>query len=101
TQPIPNETQVHNLEHGHVGLQYREASPAALAVMNGVMQQQSELVFVAPYPGMDAVIALTAWRVSVTCAKEPTDRAVLENLVRSFVATYKSKAPENIPGAPA
>lgn len=100
TTPIPNEVQVHNLEHGHIGLQYRGASRESIAVLVDAARQSGDFVFTAPYQDMEAVIALTAWRVSVVCAKDPASSDLL-SLAGAFIDAYKAKAPETIPGTPA
>ena len=63
TDPIPNELQVHNLEDGGVMVQYNcpDACPDLVAQLAGVVERYPSLVILAPYPDMDARIALTAW----------------------------------------
>ncbi len=75
--PIPNELQVHNLEDGGVLIQYhckncddmiqkieqlgKEYLKKAQEEKKKVERSRYEHLIVAPYPGMDSVIALTAW----------------------------------------
>jgi hypothetical protein len=63
TEPIPNELQVHNLEDGGVMVQYNcpEACPELVAQLAGVVERYDTQVILAPYPDMEARIALTAW----------------------------------------
>lgn len=63
SQPIPNELQVHNLEDGGVGVQYNcpDGCPELVSQLETIVTQYSDRVFVAPYPGMETTIALTAW----------------------------------------
>lgn len=98
--PIPNETQVHNLEHGHVGLQYRGVNAAVRQMLEGIAAAQPEWIFAAPYPSMNASIALTAWTVSVTCPQAPADVDALGDLARAFVAVFRNQGLESIPGRP-
>jgi hypothetical protein len=60
-QPIPKEIQVHELEHGGVLIQYNCKSCDDLIAKLEKHARSSEHVIMAPYPGMDAKIALTAW----------------------------------------
>jgi hypothetical protein len=60
--PVPPELQAHNLEHGGVLIQYNCPEPCPdLAAQLEEIARQRDFVLVAPYPKMDAKIALTAW----------------------------------------
>lgn len=60
--PIPKELQVHNLEDGGVLVQYNCTDCAELvAKLQDIVGRYKNDVILAPYPGMDARIALTAW----------------------------------------
>ena len=77
--PIPDELQIHNLEDGGIMVQYnctphedsqKEATDAAedqdecqklVAQLTEVVQKYKDKVILAPYPKLDAKIALTAW----------------------------------------
>ncbi len=63
-EPIPNELQVHNLEDGGVIVNYDcpEGCPDLVAQLAEVVEHYDEGVILAPYPGMDTRIALTAWQ---------------------------------------
>ena len=60
--PVPLELQVRNLEQGGVAVQYNcpQPCPDLVAQLEELVYQR-EKVLVAPYPWMDARIALTAW----------------------------------------
>ncbi|MCC7355051.1 MAG: DUF3105 domain-containing protein [Anaerolineae bacterium] len=62
-QPIRNESQVHNLEDGGVGVQYwcPEGCPDLVKKLATIVQRYPTQIFMAPYPGLDKRIALTAW----------------------------------------
>ena len=86
SQPIPKELQVHNLEDGGVIIQYNcpEACPELVAKLEAIFKRYRQMsndevpehvrqknpylrskyhhLVLAPYPGMDATIALTAWQ---------------------------------------
>ncbi|GAC1425487.1 MAG: hypothetical protein NVSMB57_16920 [Actinomycetota bacterium] len=100
TQQIRNEAQVHNLEHGHVGLQYRGVSPATIEALASVTRSDAREVFSAPYNDMPQKIAMTAWGVSLSCTNEPPADQV-RDLAQAFVKAYEGHAPENIAGTPA
>ncbi len=62
SEPVPNELQVHNLEDGGVMVQYDcEECDELVVQLAGVVQRYNDHVILAPYPGMDHRIALTAW----------------------------------------
>jgi hypothetical protein len=61
-QPIPKALQVHNLEDGGVLVQYNCADCDDLVRnLKDIVLRYREKVILAPYPGMTARIALTAW----------------------------------------
>jgi len=97
-RPIPDETQVHNLEHGHVGLQYRGVSGPVRSVLDDVANGDAAWTFAAPYPSMDAAITMTAWVVSLECAVAPQETGELADLARAFVAVFRDHGRESIPG---
>jgi len=60
--PIPDELQVHALEHGHVLIQYAPSLPASQRrEVEHLARRHLDAVLVAPYPRLRAGIALTAW----------------------------------------
>jgi hypothetical protein len=61
TRPIPPELQVHNLEDGGVVVQYSCTCPELVDQLRGIVMKYDKQVILAPYPGMKARIALTAW----------------------------------------
>lgn len=61
TRPIPLELQVHNLEDGGVMVQYNCTCPELVEKLRGVVSRYDKQVILAPYPGMNSRIALTAW----------------------------------------
>jgi hypothetical protein len=62
-EPIPEELQVHALEHGHVIIQYRLGLPQSdVDTMERIGQAHPRDVIVAPYFGIDSGVALTGWQ---------------------------------------
>ena len=84
---------VHNLEHGHVWLSYRDdGDEEALDILRQIQRQYPNHVLVTHRPENESRIAASAWgRLLVT------DELNAEEL-QAFVVRYRSRAPENIPG---
>ena len=62
TRPIPKELQVHNLEDGGVVVNYRpKCADQVLGRLKAIVDRYPDHVVLAPYPGLDRCIALTAW----------------------------------------
>ncbi|MBI1730244.1 tetratricopeptide repeat protein [Candidatus Acetothermia bacterium] len=95
-KPIPDENQVHDLEHGAVIIQYQPKTDASVvstitAFVNGLRKdaQYCKLI-VAPYPNLDKPIAVTAW-----------DRIMKldqfdEKRVTTFIKQFINKGPEQV-----
>jgi hypothetical protein len=73
SEEIPEELQVHALEHGHVLVQYAPATPAAdVAVLERLANRYPHDVIVAPYGKLSTGIALTAWgRIALMPGVQP------------------------------
>ena len=61
TRLIVRELQVHNLEDGGVVVQYNCECPDLVAKLKAIVDKYDKQVILAPYPGMQHKIALTAW----------------------------------------
>ena len=63
TEPVAKQLQVHNLEDGGVVVQYNCPSgcPELVDKLKAIVQRYDRQVVLAPYPGMQRRIALTAW----------------------------------------
>jgi hypothetical protein len=86
-EPIPDEIQVHDLEHGHVLIQYARTTPRRdVDRLERIARRHLRDVVVAPYDGLRAGIALTAWgRVEYLRAPDPRR---IERFVRAFAGRY-------------
>lgn len=93
-ESIPNEFQVHNLEHGHVLVQYRNLTEDQVNALEGVVSADPRMVILAPYPDMDPVLALTSWGRIQTC---DAWAAGILDVVRSFIRANRDRAPESVP----
>ena len=97
---VPNEAQVHNLEHGYVVIQYNPSKidQATIDQLKATVKKLpgwSDFYIVAPYADMTSPIALTAWRHIQTLD------TVDETVMRAFADAYRVRGPENVtnPGA--
>jgi len=62
TRAIAKELQVHNLEDGGVVVNYRpECADRVLESLKTIVARYPDHVVLAPYPGLDRCVALTAW----------------------------------------
>lgn len=84
TRPVPKELQVHNLEDGGVVVNYRpECADRVLEPLKRVVGRYPDHVLLAPYPGLDRCIALTAW-ARIDKFDEPDERRVAR-----FIDAYR------------
>jgi Protein of unknown function (DUF3105) len=61
-EEIPEELQVHALEHGHVLVQYWPAMPREqVRLLEGIARRYPREVVVAPYGRLEGGVAITAW----------------------------------------
>jgi len=92
TTPIPDEQQVHNLEHGGIMVQYRpDAGPDIVQQLRQVVGRYQSKVILAPYPGLDTTIALTAW------GRIDKLEAFDEGRIVAFINAYRNRGPEQVP----
>ena len=89
--PIPDELQVHNLEHGFVLVQYNTQDQGLVDQLTRTVERLpgwSGYYILAPYPKMEQTIALTAW--SVVLYLDTVD----EQIMRAFADAYRARGPE-------
>jgi len=101
-QPIPDEDQVHNLEHGHIGIQYNNLPDSVRSALEGFTNARDTYVFMAPRPSLPASVqlAFTRWDQLITCAS-PTDPAGVVKLATAFYNDFHGLGPEGaLPGTP-
>jgi hypothetical protein len=101
--PLPNEVQVHNLEHGGVMIQYNctdcpELKQQIEDFYNRYVPNHriplfpaSSKIIVAPYPDMPTRVALTAWGRIDTMDSWDEDRAA------KFIDAFRNKGPKATP----
>ena len=93
--PLEDEVQVHNLEHGFVIVQYRLDDEEGISALRSAVEAlpgYPEYYIFAPYPKMYPAIALSSWSV-VQYLEEPD-----MDIMIAFANAYRGKGPE--PGAP-
>ncbi len=96
TDAIPNELQIHNLEHGAVILQYQPAHDKTevekMTTFITDLRKQSKYckLILAPYPDLDKPIAVTAWGRVLKLDK--FDEAPVTGFINEFI----EKGPEKV-----
>ena len=84
---------VHNLEHGHIWISYRnESDTEAIDMLKEVADQFPRYVIITHRPQNDTRIAAASWGRSL--ALDDLDQKALEQ----FAVRYLDHAPESIPG---
>lgn len=92
-EPIPNEVQVHDLEHGVIMIQYQPNLDAGqVAQLEALGRSYDSHVIVAPYPGLPTPVAATAWTKLMNLRGADTGK------LKRFIGLYRQKGPE--PGIP-
>lgn len=92
-EAVPDEMLVHNLEHGHIWLSYRDADDQESIDLLVELQRENPRWIVVTYrPQNDSRIAAAAWTRLLTL-DEPD-----EGQLRGFIERYRNRAPESIPG---
>lgn len=93
---LPDDNLVHNLEHGHVWLSYRDANDKeALALLTEIFQKYPERTIVTYRPEDDTRIAAASWGYLLTLDK--LDRAQIE----AFIIRHSDHARESLLEPPA
>ena len=85
TQPIQNQTAVHSLEHGAVWVAYQPDLDASLIQAMTERLKSEKFALMAPYPGLQNPIVLTAWTRQLA-VDDWSDPAIEE-----FLDTYFGK----------
>lgn len=99
--PRQNEAWVHGLEHGHIGILYKEdlAAPVT-AALEKFTTERNTLVFMQPRPENDETLVAVSWTKALRCAS-PTDPEKVREVIDLFYQTNVGNAPEGkIPGQP-
>ena len=90
-EPILDEFQVHNLEHGFVIIQYNTQDENLVSNLQEVaegLDQWPHYYVLAPYPELENTIALTAWGIAQYM--DTVDVSAIE----AFAKAYRGRGPE-------
>ncbi len=92
SEPIPNETMVHNLEHGSIGLLYKpDTDPAEIKKLEAIVGDFEDNVFSMPYAGeTDSPITIAAW--GHTMELDDADEESIKQFIEEF--RHGGDAPE-------
>ncbi len=92
--PLPDEVQIHNLEHGGIILNYNCSEGCAELVdqLQSLIPGQGAQFILAPYPNMESRIAITSWRHQDKMDEFDADR------LNEFIDAYLDRAPESVQG---
>ncbi len=92
-QQVPDGYLIHNLEHGHIWLSWRDESDSeAIDLFRQLHEQFPEWVVVSHRPENDLRLAAAAWGRLLKL--DAPDRDALT----AFIMRYRDKAPESVPG---
>ena len=93
TQQPPDDLLIHNLEHGHVWISFRdEGDTEAIQLLTAIQQKYSDRVIITYRPENDSRIAVAAWTRLLPL--EELDREQIE----AFIVRHSDNAPESIMG---
>jgi hypothetical protein len=88
-EPIPDENQVHTLEHGAVGIQYDPALAAReIAILEDIASSYDSHVFSAPRPDMGTDIVVTSWAHMMRL--DSLDASA----IRTYIDEFRMRGPE-------
>ncbi|HEX5165486.1 MAG TPA: DUF3105 domain-containing protein [Thermomicrobiales bacterium] len=91
TEPVQNELQVHNLEHGGIVIQYNDSLSAdEISVLESITNQCDVKLLLAPRPDMEQRIAVTAWTYYEYF--DTADR----DAIQKFIDAHVDEGPERI-----
>ena len=90
--PLPDEVQIHNLEHGGIVINYNcsEGCVELVDDLQSLIPGQGAQFILSPYPNMDTRIAITAWRHQDKMDEFDADR------LNAFIDAYLDRAPESL-----
>ncbi|HJR19004.1 MAG TPA: DUF3105 domain-containing protein [Actinomycetota bacterium] len=95
---IQNEIHVHNLEHGHIMIQYQQSlDRTILEALYLAVKADPKWLVIAPSPSIPAPLTFSAWEHSQICNTPTTPQAVAAAL-NGFVDAHKDNGPESIAG---
>jgi len=93
TESIPEEYQLHNLEHGGVLMQYDPNLPEEfINSLEAIGERyQWRKIILAPFPPLEDKAALTAWNYLDLLGEFDEER------ILNFIEVHRNRGPENVP----
>jgi hypothetical protein len=89
-QQIPDETQVHMLEHGAVGIQYQPTlEMETIRAIEAIVGDFDKDVFSAPYETMETPIVVSSW------SRKMNLDSFDEEAVRAYIDEFAGEGPES------
>lgn len=93
-EELPDETILHNLEHGGIWISYKpDISEEMRTELEGFFEEWGRKIIIAPRVKNDADIVLAAW----TRLDKLTVSEYSEERVERFIRAYRNKGPEFVP----
>lgn len=93
TNTYPDENMIHNLEHGHIWLSYRDASDTeAIQLLSSLQRKYSSIVVVTPRSDNPSRVAAAAWTRLLLLDELDSDQ------LEAFINRWHNQAPESVPG---
>ena len=90
--PIPDSQAIHNLEHSHIWISYRDPTDTtAIERLTAIANRHPGIMLLSPRPKDDAPIAVAAWGHLLNLNR--VDEAQIE----AFIAAYQHAGPEDLP----
>jgi len=90
--PLPDERFIHNLEHGHIWIAYKnDVGDEVKNKLKGIVENENFKIVLAPRDANETKIALVAW------GRVLKMQELDEQKVRDFIRTYRNRGPENTP----
>jgi len=94
TEPVPNETAVHSLEHGAVWITFQPSLDSAqIDTLAGYATNQTH-VLVSPFEGLPAPVVASAW------GAQAQFESAADAGIAAFIQQYQLSAQSPEPGAP-
>ena len=91
-KPLPDETLIHNLEHGYIWISYKpDTSQEIKDKLKEIVEKDSWKVIMVPREVNDTKIVLCAWGRLLKMDEPNYDK------MRDFIRTYRNRGPEKTP----
>src|SRR3972149_1840580 len=90
--PLPDEQALHNLEHGHVWISYKnDIGDDVKNKLKEIVSEDDWKIILSPRDGNDSKIALVSWGRVLSMDEPDYDK------IKKFIETYRNRGPEKTP----